>query len=385
MLSSGVRIYNKRMANPADVLILGGGVIGLSAAFHLAARGARVCVIDQGEMGREASWAGAGIIPPGRPEQASGPFDRLRALSSSMFPDLSGELRESTGIDIGYRRCGGLEFPADEPIDTGVWDREGISWEEFKGESLRRLVPPLAPGLGPAYHLPDMAQVRNPWYVRALVAAAAARGVTLRPGCPVSGFSHEAGRITAVQTGGRLVAGHYLVCAGAWSDLLLCSLGVQLGVRPVRGQIALLRTRSPILSTIVLRGKHYIVPRADGRVLVGSTEEDAGFDKATTAAAIANLLRFAAEMVPTLGGAAVEQCWAGLRPGSRDGLPSIGRVPGFDNLWVAAGHYRAGIQLSPATGRVLAEALTGAVPSVPLEAFRPDRPPSPPARPAFRS
>jgi glycine oxidase len=196
----------------------------------------------------------------------------------------------------------------------------------------------------------------------------------------------EKNRIVALETcEGRLSAGQYLVCAGAWTDTLLAPLGCRLGVFPVRGQIVLLRSEVPVVSRIVLRGKRYLVPRPDGRLLVGSTEEDAGFDKATTAAAVGELIRFAVELVPRLSGAAVERCWAGLRPGSRDGLPSIGRVPGFDNLWVAAGHFRAGIQLSAATGLVLAEAMTGKVPSVPLEPFRPDRPPGPPVRPAFRS
>lgn len=374
------------MPNRADVLILGGGVIGLSAAYHLAARGVRVTVLDRGEMGREASWAGAGIIPPGRPEGTTTPFDRLRALSAAMFPDLTAELREQTGVDVGYRRSGGLEFAADEAVDTDAWQREGVVWTRCTADDLRRLEPRLDPASGPAYHLPDMAQVRNPWYLRAFLAAGAARGVRIRPGCPVFGLEGGGGRIRAVQTGdGRFAAEQYVICAGAWTDALLAPLGWRLGVRPVRGQIVLLRTAAPILSKIILRGKNYLVPRPDGRVLVGSTEEDAGFDKSTTAGAVGELIRFAVGLVPALADAAVEQCWAGLRPGSADGLPSIGRVPGFDNLWVAAGHFRAGIQLSPATGLVLAEAMTGAAPSVPLEAFRPGRPPAPLVRPAFRS
>jgi glycine oxidase len=375
------------MADRADVLILGGGVIGLTAAHCLAARQVRVTVLDRDAMGREASWAGAGIIPPGRLGGASTPIDRLRALSSSLYPGLSAELREITGLDNGYRRCGGLEFAAGEPIDCDAWSREGIAWQSCDAAAQRALEPELRPGLRPAYHLPDMAQVRNPWHLRALLAATATRGVTIGPGCPVFSFEREVDRVTAVRTGnGRLIAGQYLVCAGAWTDPLLAPLGCRLGVRPVRGQMVLLQTRTPLVRKILLQGKQYVVPRDDGRVLVGSTEEDAGFDKSTTAAAVADLIRFALDLVPALAGAAVERSWAGLRPGSLDGLPYIGRVPGFDNLWVAAGHFRAGIQLSPATGLVLAEALTGQPTSVPLEAFRPGRPPAPPsARAAFRS
>jgi glycine oxidase len=370
------------MPERADVIILGGGVIGLTTAYFLASRhGARVTLVDRGPLGREASWAGAGIIPPGQPGKATAPFDRLRATSAGLMAELSGELSEATGIDNGYRVCGGVAFPADEPMDTAAWSRECIEWQEVDGDQLRRIEPALAPVQGPAYFLPQMAQIRNPRHLRALIAANAARGVRFRPGCPVIGFDQADGRIASVSTGeGPVVADQYLVSAGAWTDMLLAPLGCEIGSRPVRGQIALLRTATPVLSRIVEVGKRYLVPRDDGRVLIGSTEEDAGFDTSTTAGAIAELLRFGTQLVPALGRAAVERCWAGLRPGSPDGLPTLGRVPGFDNLWVAAGHLRAGLQLSPATGLIMAEAICGRATSVPLDSFRPDR-----LRPPFRS
>jgi glycine oxidase len=303
-----------------------------------------------------------------------------------MMPELAAELREATGIDNGYRVTGGIDIPADEPIDTGLWTREGVEWAEVSGEQLRAVEPALAAGQGPAYFLPHMAQIRNPRHMQALIAATAARGVRQEGHCQAVGFERDGRRITAVTTAdGRRVAGQYLVCAGAWTGPLLNEVGFTLDTRPIRGQIALLRTPTPALSRIVLMGKRYLVPRDDGLVLVGSTEEDVGFDPSTTADAIGDLLRFATRLVPALGRAAVERCWAGLRPGSPDGLPTLGRVPGFDNLWVAAGHFRAGLQLSPATGLAMAEALTGRAPRIPLDPFRPDRPPAPAVRPAFRS
>ena len=184
---------------------------------------------------------------------------------------------------------------------------------------------------------------------------------------------------------GPLSAGRFLVATGAWTDGLLESVGVRLGVRPVRGQIALLQTDDARPRPVLLQGKRYLVPRTDGRVLVGSTEEDAGFDARPTAAAIAGLLAFAAELVPSLAGAAAGALLGGPAPGSPDGLPFLGPAPDFANLFVAAGHYRAGIQLSPGTGRVMTDLLLGREPAVPLEAFRLDRPPAPPARTAFRS
>jgi glycine oxidase len=375
------------MPSSPDVLIAGGGVIGLTAAYTLAKVGATVTVLDRQEFGREASWAGAGIIPPGSLEGAATAYDRLRAMSAMMFPGLSGELRDRTGLDNGFRGTGGLEFDdPEDPPDVPGWTAEGIPWERLEAEEARAFEPALTASTGPAYYLPGMAQVRNPRHLRALEVALVGLNVTLRPGCPVFAWERDGERVAAAVTAdGRKAAGQFLVCSGAWSDELLGPLGLRTGVKPVRGQIALLRASTSGPERLILCGKRYLVPRDDGRVLVGSTEEDAGFVKQTTAAAVADLLRFAAGMVPGLAGAAVERCWAGLRPGSPDGLPTIGPVPGFDNLWVATGHFRSGIQLSPATALVVAEAIQGRPTAVPLDPFRPGRPPAPPARAAFRA
>ncbi len=375
------------MADHADVLILGGGVIGLTTAYFLAREGVRVALLDRGDLGREASWAGAGIIPPAGERPARTPIDRLRAFSSAMYPELSRRLRERTGIDNGYFVCGGLEL--DDPehaLPLEHWRDEGIAFREVEGEALRAVEPALSPALPRACHLPGMAQVRNPRHLKALIAACEAEGVRLHPRWAAIGFDRSGGRIDAVRTDqGPLSAAQFVAAAGAWTDGLLESVGVRLGVRPVRGQIALLQTDEPRPRPVLLQGKRYLVMRPDGRVLVGATEEDAGFDARPTAAAVAGLLAFAAEIVPLLAGAAVERCWAGLRPGSPDGLPFLGPALDLANLFVAAGHFRAGIQLSPGTGRVLTDLLLGREPAVPVEAFRLDRPAGPPAQTAFRS
>ena len=363
------------MSEAPDVLVLGGGAIGLSCAWFLAREGVRVEVVDKGDLGQEASWAGAGILPPGNPVRARHPLDRLRAHSAALFPDLSAELRERTGIDNGYLRCGGLELVGPESdVGSEEWAGEGVACERLDGQQLRRLEPALAEGLGRAYHLPDLAQLRNPRHLKALAADCASRGVRLSPGCPVHAFECQGSKVVAAHTAtGRRPAGRFLLAAGAWSDALLAPLGWRPGIRPVRGQIVLLNTRTPLFRRVLLHGARYLVPRPDGRVLVGSTEEDAGFDKRTTAAAVADLLRLGVGLVPALAGAHLERAWAGLRPGSPDGLPFLGPVPGFDNLFVAAGHFRAGLQLSPATGVVMTELLLGRPTTVPLETFRLDR------------
>jgi glycine oxidase len=363
------------MPGSPDVLILGGGVIGLTAAYFLAREGVSVEIMDRGDFGREASWAGAGILPPGNPERCRTPFDQLRAHSAALFPSLSAELKEQTGIDNGYLRCGGLEFPCDdEEAAADEWRGVGIAFEMVRDHDLRRLEPALSSSLDRAFFLPDMGQLRNPRHIKALLAACPLRDVRLRPHRPALGLERQGTRITGVRSAdGTSAAGRFLLAAGPWTDTLLEPLGWRPGVHPVRGQIALLNTGAPMIQKILVRGKRYLVPRADGRVLAGSTEERVGFDKRTTAAAIRDLLGFATELVPDLGGAPLERAWAGLRPGSPDGLPFIGRVPGIDNLFVAAGHFRSGIQLSPGTGLVLKELLLGQQTTVNLAPFRLDR------------
>ncbi len=369
------------MREHPDVLILGGGVIGLSTAWFLAEAGVRVTIVDKGDFGQQASWAGAGILSPVHPGHTQTALDQLRFQSWSMFPSLSRKLREQTGIDNGYLVCGGLElFTCPDAESSDEWRGEGIAFEELSGDELHRRYPYLSPAVQRAYCLPDMAQLRNPRHLKALQAACAARGVSMRPGCAVHQFVRSGNRIDSVDTQqGRLTAGRYLLAAGAWSEALLASLGWHLGIRPIRGQIALLNTGTAGVHPLLLCGKRYMVPRGDGRVLVGSTEEDAGFEARTTSAAIAELLQFAASLAPNLATAAVERCWAGLRPGSPDGKPFLGAVPGMDNLFVAAGHFRAGIQLSPGTAQVMKQVLVGEKPAIPLEDFRLDRPVAPPA------
>jgi glycine oxidase len=376
------------MAPSPDILILGGGVIGLTTAYFLARDGgAKVEILEQGDFGQEASWAGAGILPPGNPARARSPYDQLSALGAQLHPGLAAELRERTGIDNGYRRCGGLEFFSEEDAFVeAAWREEGIAFEKLDETATRRLEPGLAVGLGGAFFLPELAQVRNPRHLKALLAACTATGVRMRHGCPVQGFDRKAGRIVGIRTAdGVHHADRCLIATGAWTGPLLEPFGLRPGIKPIRGQIVLLNSAALTFRRVLMAGLRYLVPRGDGRVLVGSTEEDAGFDKRNTAEAVKGLLEFATSRVPSLAKANIEHSWAGLRPGSPDGMPFLGRVPEVENLYVAAGHFRAGIQLSPATAVVMKELMLAQKPSVPLEAFRLDRSPAPRQRVAFRS
>ncbi|HUG90558.1 MAG TPA: FAD-dependent oxidoreductase, partial [Planctomycetaceae bacterium] len=207
-----------------------------------------------------------------------------------------------------------------------------------------------------------------------LIAGCAARGVRLVSGQPVIGFDRRGSRITATRTpAGTFAAGKFCVAGGAWSRQLLSAAGCEIAVEPVRGQIVLLSCQPLPFRHILNCGPRYLVPRPDGRILVGSTEEHVGFEKRNTAGAIAELLDFAVDLVPALAEARFEQAWSGLRPGSADGLPYLGRVPDTDNLYVAAGHFRSGLQMSPGTALVMRQLMFDQKPVFSLDAFACDR------------
>lgn len=381
-----------------DVLVVGGGVVGLALAYELAGRGRRVRLIERGVPGQEASWAGAGIIPPAHPGREAVPLDDLARLGSRLHPEWSERLRAETGIDNGYRRCGGLYLvPKAVPAGVGGTGEDSArqattiaaglaAWTRLLQTHGRTVLPidaaeaaALEPELSVAgilggLHLPDEAQVRNPRHLKALLAACPSRSVNIQSETPLLSWEVQNGRVVgAVTPHGTLRAGQYVIAGGAWSGGILEGLGLSFPIKPMRGQIALLVGASPRLSRVVNVGTRYLVPRDDGRLLVGSTEEDVGFVKESTSSGVRGLLDFAEGLLPCAKGMQVEQCWAGLRPATPDGLPLLGRLPGFDNAFLAAGHFRAGLHLSCATARVMTQLLLGETPEVELQPFAPER------------
>ena len=372
-----------------DCLIIGGGVVGLSIAYELSRRGLRVQVLERSAVGTEASWAGAGILPDAALRSEDSSYLQLGGLSHQMHRTWATALREETGINTGYEVCGELHIGDRSEIErveeeVAEFQAQGLTVEYLDGRALSELEPAYSAAACEqltACHLPGSAQLRNPWHLQALAAACRKRGVSIIEDAEVVDFETTGDRITAVKTSDNCYsAGAVCLAAGAWNGLVAERLGVSLAVRPVRGQIALLQAPQRNIQRVVHQGMRYLVPRTDGLVLVGSTLEDVGFDKRTTDEAIKMLLEFAHHLVPSLADASLVKSWAGFRPASLDGTPLIGPAPGLSNVFVAAGHYRWGLRLSPATAVLIAELIAGENPSIDLTPFRVDRPmPSPEA------
>lgn len=363
-----------------DALIIGGGVIGLSMAYELSRRGATVRVLEQSQFGREASWAGAGILPPGNLHSANNPEGQLRGFSHQLWPEWTQRLRDETGIDTGYRNCGAIAVDSgdNENLQSEVSQlkSQGIHAVALSREELESLEPALSPAIPAGIHLKDTSQVRNPRHLKALRAACSQRGVELLSGESVLEVVAEDDRADGVRsTGGFYPADSICIACGAWSARLLEPFGITVNIVPVRGQIVLLSQESPLFRHVIESGPRYLVPRPDGRVLIGSTEEWVGFDKRNTASAVAELIEFATQLVPGLADATLERTWAGLRPGSPNGLPYLGLVGQMENLYVAAGHFRSGLQMSPGTATVMTELMLGHEPTIPLSAFSPSNHP----------
>lgn len=372
-------------ANPAtyDCAVIGAGVVGLSVALELQDAGLRCCVIDRQQPGREASWAGAGILPPGSSFSSHPALEELARLSRPLHARLSDRIRERTGLDDGYWRCGGVCLASGESNAAELqsmvdrWAKLGINAERLEAVQIKDLVPYADARLVeladryPAYRFADEAQVRNPRLLKGLVRLCDAQGVALHFNAPVREYSTDAhGAHVHLDHGETLRADRLVVASGSWSSQLI-HRDTLVRVKPMRGQMVLLENPSgrPPLGSHLHCGPNYLVPRRDGRMIVGSTVEDAGFQKSTTADGLAELLRFTRSA--GFGDLPIRQTWAGLRPATADGLPLIG--PAGRRVFVATGHFRAGLQFAPATATLMRELMQGQPPSMDITPFRVDR------------
>jgi glycine oxidase len=358
------------LAQP-DFLIVGGGVVGLTTAQALLREGYRVTVAERGVVGAEASWAGGGILSPLCPWDYCEAVTRLALASMDRFEDAAVAIRSATGIDPEYQPCGMLVLPPFRQLQAVQWCRQ----HQFSLESTSpsELLSPAE--LDHALHrdalfLPTVAQVRNPRLMRALRAKVEMHGCEILEQCEIRAVDVSGDSVSGMQTSrGRLVAGAYIIAAGAWSKHLLGALAGGMEIRPIRGQMLLFKFDVPPISHIVLRESLYIIPRLDGHVLVGSTLEDAGFDKSTTSEARAALLQQLWKIFPEWRQHEPVKHWSGFRPGSPDNIPTIGRHPCLTNLYANSGHFRYGVTMSFASAELLLNEILKRPQSIPAAPY----------------
>ena len=350
-----------------DVVIAGGGIVGVSLARELRKHGVRVLIVERSEPGREASYAAAGMLAwcdPMLPDA----LGLLARASASLYLEFVHEIEDESEMRVDLRTQGTILF---SPQAGAADDAGNISTEcrPLGADEIVRLEPRLAYSGEVAYWTPE-GSVDPRALIAASVKAAKHRGVDMVSGSAVVAIEVEEGRAVGVRTAKTRYAAHAVVnCCGAWAGEIGPS---RLPTRPVKGQMLCVVARHGLLNHVVRTPEVYAVPRSDGRILIGSTLEDAGFDKRVDPDTIQRLHQAASNLVPELGEAKMLETWAGLRPGTPDALPLLGAT-NIRNYFVAGGHYRDGILLAPVTALIMAQVVRGSKPEYDLSAFSPMR------------
>lgn len=367
------------MSEDRRILVVGGGAIGCAVAWEAACRGLGVTVVERGTPGREATWASAGMISPSGHTAESGPFVAMALASFRAYPGFVERLAECTAENPVLERVGKLivAFTEAEERELQEFAEEQAgrtTVQLISGEEARRMEPALSDDIVAAAFVADDYRLDNVRLGRALWDAAARAGVTFELGEAVAAVRTGGRRVTGVVlAGGRsLPCDTVVIAAGCWSGGV-GGLPRPLPVVPVRGQMLALEAVPPPVRRSIHHGSTYLVPRVDGRLVVGSTRENAGFRATPTAEGVNGLLDGVLAVLPGMAGAPLIDVWAGLRPGTPDNLPILGADPDVEGLVYATGHFRNGILLAPITAAVIADVLQGRTPAISLEPYRADR------------
>lgn len=366
----------------ADVVVIGGGVIGLTIARTLALRGAGdVCLIERASLGREASYAAAGMLAPQAEANAQDDFFKLACRSRDLYANFAASLRDETGVDIELDTTGTLYLALTyhDLVDIEkcyAWQRAaGLPVDLLTPGQVRELEPCISSSVLGALRFPLDVQVENRRLLSALTNSVSKLGVAIVSETSVESIGIERDRVTGVQTSRRFIeCGKAVVAAGTWSGHIQgFTRNTSLKIEPVRGQMISFDARPQLTRHVIYSPRSYIVPRQDGRLLAGSTSEHAGFAKHVTAGGIGTILANAQEISPAISNLRIVDTWSGLRPRAPDSLPVLGPCDEIGGLIYATGHYRNGILLAPVTGELIAEAIIDGVVSPLLAPFSPGR------------
>ncbi len=354
------------MESAVDLAIVGGGVIGCSVAYHATRLGARVALVEAERVGSGASGAAAGMLNAQAEAHEPGSFLDLLLSSRRSHKPLGEELYEATGLDPEYVWAGTLRVATDEASRETFaaeysWQRErGLAARWLDADEVRELEPNLSPRSVAALYLPEDGQVNPPRLVQALALGASLGGARVKEATRVEGLVVEGRRVTGIRTAReKIPAGAVVLAGGAYSSLLSEEFGVHLPVHPVKGEILAVDAWPAPIKANVWDGECYVVPKRDGRVVVGATEEPGVYDRRPSLGGVAHLSRAAVDLVPDLSRAPFASAWGGLRPGTPDGRPILGPVEGWESLFLATGHYRNGVLLSAVTGECIAALALG--------------------------
>lgn len=369
------------MDQTADVVVVGGGVIGSFIAYELSKAGLEVVVVEKGQVGAEASSAAAGLLVPLHMAEEERALFEFHLDSTQMFPVFVPELEAETGIGVEYIAAGILRVALNAEEETDrlsqfqkLGDAFGMAITRLDATEIHSLEPELAPLVCGGIFSRDEAYINNGRLVLALARGASLRDARFLEGCLATGVQRTDGRFSALQTnGGKISAGHLVIATGAWSRVFCEALNITIPVAPARGQMLAVTTIRRLLRRPINSSNGALVPRADGSVHIGATVEHVGFDKRNTPEAIADLLKRGAAVVPALSDGRVDRMWSGLRPFCEDGLPVIGGLPGWENVSVAAGHFTMGITGSPITAKIIKELIVDEHWDPSMEIFSPAR------------
>lgn len=368
----------------ADVVVVGGGVIGCCIVYYLAQAGASVTLLERDRLASGASGVAAGMLAPQVEAPFADAFFEVALAGRAEHAPLAEQLLDEVGLDVEYRRTGILRVARTESERVDLqrmlrWQAaRGLAVEWVESERLGECEPLLkgvsARLLAGGLWLADESQVRGPRLLEALARAAIGNGARIREGTVVTGLCSSGGRVTGVRTNtGDFGAEQVVLAAGVWSPQLLDGIGLHVPVAPVKGQILSLRALGRTPRQVLWCGEAYLVPRPDGEIVLGATEEEGNYEARPTLAGLNRLSEAALEVVPAVGGFNVEGFWAGLRPAAPDRFPIVGRAPAVEGLFIATAHYRNGILLGPLTGRRVADHLLNDGPLGEFEPFGPLR------------